>query len=191
MPILGIIASSYLQANTDFFSIASANGDGSSTTILLQNIPQGYKDLQIRYWVKSAWNPGTIADVVQIRVNEDTTANFHRHESIYGPAGTSPAYSASSFSYWGDNAFMAASSNPANVGGVGVIDIYNYSSTSMKKTGKFMTGVPSAGYYTGNYFSTGFGSISYNSNSAITSLRFTCNGAFSSDTYFALYGIRG
>jgi len=191
MPIIGTIASSYLQATGDFVSLASATGNGSSTSFLFSNIPQTYSHLQIRYWGKSTWAPGTISDVLTVRINEDTS-QLYRVYSVYTGVGPSMNFSdtGTTQNKWGDIFLMLASNSPAYVGGVGVLDIYNYSSTTMKKSAKFVTADPADGYYNGNYWNLGFGSAQWNSNSAITQLRFMANGAFTSDSYVALYGIR-
>jgi len=188
-PILGVVASSYLQITNSFVSLATANGTGSSITATISNIPQTYTHLQLRYWSHDTWAPGAIASVYSLRINGSTATNYRTYTNFTGN-GPSMTFLDSGTSQTSLANMMFGNSNlPANSGGVGVIDFYNYSNTTYKKGGKFMVANPTDGYYTGNYWNLGFGSLQWNDTSAITSLTITADGNFSTNSYFALYGI--
>lgn len=188
MPILGVVASSNLKVTNEFVSIATFNGTGSASTATFSNIPQGYTHLQLRYWSKDTWAPGAIASVYHVRFNGSTT-NYRSYVNYtgVGPSVTFYDSGTSQTGLW--NLLLGASNNPANVGGVGVVDIFNYSSTTLKKGGKFINGNPSNGYYTGNIWNLATGVLQWNDTSAITSITITADGNFSTNSYFALYGI--
>jgi hypothetical protein len=178
-----------IQITNSYVSLVTANGTGSSSTATISNIPQNYTHLQLRYWSHDTWAPGAIGSVYSLRINGSTATNYRTYTNFTG-VGPSVTFLDSGTSQTALMNMMFGNSNlPANSGGVGVIDIYNYSSTSLKKGGRFMVANPTDGYYTGNYWNIGNGSLQWNDTSAITSLTITADGNFSTNTYFALYGI--
>jgi hypothetical protein len=180
-----------IQITNSYVSLATANGTGSSITATISNIPQNYTHLQLRYWSHDTWAPGAIGSVYSLRINGSTATNYRTYTNFTG-AGPSMTFLDSGTGQTALMNMMFGNSNlPANSGGVGVIDFYNYSNTTYKKGGKFMVANPTDGYYTGNYWNLANGSLQWNDTSAITSLTITADGNFSTNTYFALYGIEG
>ena len=178
-----------IQVTNSYVSLATANGTGSSITATISNIPQNYTHLQLRYWSHDTWAPGAIGSVYSLRINGSTATNYRTYTNFTG-VGPSMTFLDSGTGQTALMNMMFGNSNlPANSGGVGVIDFYNYSNTTYKKGGKFMVANPTDGYYTGNYWNLANGSLQWNDTSAITSLTITADGNFSTNTYFALYGI--
>jgi len=183
MPILGTIASSTRQglSTNSYESIATAFGTGSSTVVNLTSIPTGYSALQIRF---SARTTGSGAQDQAVAVGhvtggvEDFLDFYH-----YAVMTTSNYASGSGTDYLINTTTGAA---PANQFAQGWIDIPNYDNANFKKIASAWSSVPTSGYYMFN------ASGLWNSTTPITHLRFTStNGNFTSDSYFALYGLKG
>jgi hypothetical protein len=174
-----------------FVSLGTATGNGSASSITLSGISQDYTHLQIRYWSKSTWAPGAVAEPMRMQFNGDATANAYYFRTVWNGA-SSVSYSQGNFTAFGDTFLPTASNLPANVGGTGVMDILNYSSSTIKKQVSAIGGVDSSNYYTGNAWGVAFTSGFWNNANAITSVTFsTASGAaWTSDTYFAVYGIK-
>ena len=174
-----------------FSSIGTATGNGSASTITLSGISQEYTHLQVRYWSKSVWAPGTVAEPLRMQFNGDATTGAYYFRTVWNGA-SSVSYSSGNFTAFGDTFLPTASNLPANVGGTGVMDILNYTSSSIKKQVSAIGGVDSSNYYTGNAWGVAFTSGFWNNTSPITSISFiTASGAaWTSDTYFAVYGIK-
>lgn len=191
-PILGIYASQVTGHLTPsgFSSIATATGNGSASSITVSGIPQTYTHLQIRYWSKSVWAPGAVAEPLRMQFNNDATSGAYYFRTVWN--GTSSiSYSSGNFTAFGDTFLPTASNLPTNVGGTGVMDILNYTSSTIKKQVSAIGGVDSSNYYTGNAWGVAFTSGFWNNANPITSVTFsTASGsAWTSDTYFAIYGI--
>lgn len=183
--IPGVIASSYPKASGAFESIASATGTGSSTTITFSSIPNTYTSLQIRGIIRTDSGAGIGAS---IRLNGDTGTNYASHQ-LYGDGTTAAAggaASATSITNGGGLGF--GSTTAANIVGAFILDIHDYASTTRNKTTRVFTGRDDN--------STGFirvGSGLWISTAAVSSISLiTSNGSnFTTQTQFALYGIKG
>lgn len=177
---------------SDYESIATLTGTGSSGTVTFSNIPQGYKHLQVRYISKSTWAPGQVADILAVRLNGDTTSGAYRYHSLYSGDGPSPSTSTNSGTYFGDSFACNASNLPSNTYATGILDILDYANTNKNTTVKLMSGVETNGYYTGNFWGAAFSSGLWNNTSAVTSISlFSNNGNLYANSRFALYGIKG
>lgn len=192
MPILGTIASSYRASSPAgglaFESIATGTGTGSSNTITFSSIPQTFKHLQIRYIARmTGANTGY---GFYLRVNGDSGSSYLR----YWARGRQDAASIA-----GDNGFQTQMSiagvpganSSANIMGMGVIDIFDYTSTAKLKSFKYITGVDQNQSFSDTYTLAGAGL--WNSTSAITSLSFTGDdgSSLTTATKIYLYGIKG
>lgn len=187
-PILGIYASSAspnIYGNS-YESIATINGDGSSSSITFSSIPSTYQHLQIRVTAREASGTNVFGNTT-VQANGDTGSNYTMHQ-LYGD-GT--AYSNGSSGYGSATAMVniAGNSAAASTMGVGIVDILDYTNTNKLKTFRCLTGTDN---------NTGSGYILlrsqlWNSTSAITSLTLTDTSgvAFTSTSSFALYGIKG
>lgn len=183
MPILGIIDSAKTGriSTSSYESIATAFGTGSSTVINLSSIPTGYSALQIRFHARTTGS-GAQDQAVQVGSVTGGTEDFLDFYH-YAIMSTSNYTSGSGTDYLINTTTGAA---PANRFAQGWIDIPNYDNANFKKVISAWSSVPTSGYYMFN------ASGLWNSTTPITQLRFTSsNGNFTSDSYFALFGLKG
>ena len=176
---------------TDFESIQTATGNGSSSTITFSSIPSTYKHLQIRSLYISTAGSNDRQNML-VKFNSDTTstlpAHFLRGRSD-GVAGYSDFRSSGNFVLW-----YSGYSSPSQsylIGGVSIIDIHDYTSTIKNKTVRSFTGADD-----NNSVSGGSGivldSALWESTSAINSITLTSpSGNFATGSVFSLYGIKG
>jgi hypothetical protein len=174
MPILGIIASSFVDVG-DFESIATVSvGSGGAAYVEFTSIPGTYTHLQIRAFAVS-----TTAFWFQTQINSDTSTGYASH-ALYGNGTTVSAFGTAtgvaSYGYTGlieDNGQSAL-----------VIDFIDYKDTNKNKTVRCLWGNDR----------NGAGNIGINSffrpsqTGAITDIKIS--GTFSQYSQFALYGIR-
>lgn len=160
-------------------SIATASGTGSSGTITFSNIPSIYTHLQIRAII----NTTSSSTLARLQMNGDTTANYAAHQ-LYGDGANAgaAAYPNSNFAYCGDT---IGSGQPTRMGVI-IIDILDYANTNKFKTARTLSGSDNNGSGTIRLWSA-----LWRSTSAVTSITLTSDLAnWSSDSQFALYGIR-
>jgi hypothetical protein len=184
--ILGILAQTAGApvSVTGYNSIATVTvGAGGASSITFSDIPQGYKHLQIR-WIARENTPGQGDAEFQGRFNGDTGTNYKYH-ALFGD-GSTP------YSAHGGNTFFAAgrgvaASIGANIFGVSVMDILDYTNTNKNKVLRILSGwdANGSGYiflYSGLWMNT----------NAVTSITlFGDTGNFIQNSQFALYGIEG
>lgn len=169
---------------TDFESIATAVGTGSSTTITFDNIAGTYQYLQLRILARDA--QAIIGRSITIRANNDTGSNYARHQ-LTGDGATVSAIGQGSLTSIGTYSIPAASAT-ANIYGVYIIDLHDYTSTTKTKTFRIFGGYDVNG--TGGTIRLQSGL--WNSTSAVTRLDIISNGTgFTTDSTIALYGIKG
>lgn len=162
-------------------SIASFSGTGSSGTITFSLIPSTFKHLQIR-WVARASTGGGII----IRLNGDSGANYSAH-NINGD-GTTAGAQQSSATATPLIIRNGGISSTANITSAGVFDLLDYTSTNKGKTwrnlgGQDLNGSGLIELASGAYYATP---------AAVTSISLIHNGGnFTTDSVFALYGIKG
>jgi len=180
----------FVASPTSFESIATLSGTGSSGTITFNSISGTYKHLQIRGIGRSGDTTGNYANT-NFRFNGDTGSNYAGHYVIGNGASASAfAWSSQTFALgpFSTNA-NALTSNYA----LFVIDILDYTDTNKYKTIRTLNGFDNNG--TGSTdFNKGIVGLSsglWMSTSAITSISIINNGSWTTDTTFALYGIKG
>jgi hypothetical protein len=188
--ILGIIASSGGAAAvpSSYESIATATGTGLSTTITFSSIPSTYKHLQLRWNARDVFSAVNTPINFALVINGDTGTNYAHHELI---GNSTSASAANNIGY--NNGFFrnaaVAGTGVANMMGVGIADFIDYASTTKYKTIRAFTGYDTNNTITDNIE---LQSNLWTSTSAMTSFTLTSNGtAFSTDSTFALYGIKG
>jgi len=187
-PILGIFASQIsgrLTPLNGFVSIATTTvGAGGSSSITFTGIPQVYKHLQLRMIGRSSRNQNSGYAVINF--NSDTGANYSQH-SVQGDGASAAAAGSGSVSYPTLLLFPGALRS-ANIFGVGVLDVLDYTNTNKNKTLRVLDGYDSNG---AGLIELGSGAW-YNTN-AVTSITITeFNGNnFVQNSQFALYGIQG
>jgi hypothetical protein len=164
-----------LGAAGAFESIASASGTGSSSTITFSSIPSTYQHLQIRALAQSASN-----GAYQIRFNSDSGTNYVWH-NLSGNGTTVTAGGAT-----GQTSSRIGQIPTVLYLGGAIIDIHDYTSTTKNKTVRSFAGTDSNGSGTVTLFSA-----LWLNTSSITSIDLFTGSNFSSDSRFALYGIKG
>lgn len=170
---------------TAFESIATATGTGSSPTITFNSIPSTFKHLQIRA-IARIDAAGISSNDYRVRINGVTTSSYAYHFLEGNGSAVSASGSASQTGgsiYKGYTGGAAAS----NIMGVTIIDILDYSSSTVNKTIRAISGVDLNG--SGNIV---INSSLFISTAAITSIELNTygNGNFTTASTFALYGIK-
>ena len=183
MPVLGIIASQmsgHLFAPSGAYdSIASASG--GSSQIDFTSIPSTYTHLQLRVLIRDS--TAAANNTLKIGFNNDLSAIYDTH-NLQGDGSSAVSNDAlNEDTCW--VGLAAAASSTSNTYGVFIIDILDYANTNKYKTVRTL----------GGYDANGSGVVSLRSNSwrntsAITSVKFYTGGT-TSDSRFALYGIKG
>ena len=179
-PILGILASgisgNLWAPGKDYDSIATTTvGAGGVASITFSSIPSTYRHLQIRsLMTSSATGEFTLA------FNADTGANYYRHY-LYGDGTLAYAGANANSSFVGFQAGISA-----NIFGVNVIDVLDYTNTNKNTTVRTLAGMDR----------NGSGDIAlysglWNNTAAITSITiYPPSGTISQYSSFALYGVK-
>ena len=192
MPILGTVASQFSSKPFGSFeSIQTGVGTGSNSTITFSSIPSTYKHLQIRGLYMS--NNGTDDRMnMLVKFNGDTTSTNMAHVlrgRNDGVASFSDARGSGNFVVWSSG--YSSVSTSYLIGGVSIIDIHDYASTSKYKTVRSLSGVEDNSVSDGSAAIV-LSSALWENTSAIDSITLTSQaGNFTTRTSFALYGIKG
>jgi hypothetical protein len=183
-PILGVIdsAKSGNLSVPSYNSIATFNGDGTTTEFTFSSIPQTYKHLQLRVYGTSqaavsgddpAWRFNGLLSGYAWAIAREAGGNSQNYSSSYNTGTMFLSY----------DAFQGANAGTTNTGSL-VVDITDYTNTNRYKTVKSHGGRMLPGG--GGHVSQGVGLITQLP--AITSiyvgLRLRTGG------YVALYGIK-
>jgi hypothetical protein len=174
--ILGSLSSGVAASTSSYESIASATGNGSSTSLSLNSIPGTYASLQLRVFTNDASNTG-----YQFWVQPNGATPDTRHELD----GLGSSVSVGGYTGGVNMALTRPSSSSYFT--AAIFDFHDYASTTNYKTIRYFGGNDTNGGGQVN-----LRSALYMSTSAITSLTITCSsGAFGTGSTFALYGIKG
>ena len=182
---LGIIDSGGAGGGgTAFESIATASGTGSSDTVTFSSIPSTYKHLQIRAMGRSTSTDANPA----MNFNSDSGSNYAYHY-LFATGATVIASGSASVTRIGDVEYATNSGAAANIMGLTLIDIHDYSSTTKNKTvrifsGRDLNGSGNAVLMSGLWMNT----------NAITSISLKLTAAgnnWTTSSVFSLYGIKG
>lgn len=168
--------SSAITTSNDFAAIATINGSGGTFT----NIPQYYRNLQIR--IVGRANTGLGAAPIMMTLNGNTDTSYVWHQ-FYGNS-TSPATGGLTGQGQIEILYATGAGSSANFYGVAVIDILDYTSTSKFKSVRSL-----GGYDTNSAGIVGITSGFYPTVAPITSISFTSYAGFDANTRIALYGI--
>jgi hypothetical protein len=175
-----------------FVPIATATGTGSSGTITFSSIPATYQHLQLRFMVKTTETTSIFRDY-RLRFNGDTGSNYARH-TLTGDGATASAAGAASVTEITAINTVIPTSNAAfaNMMGVGIVDLHDYTSTTKNKTVRIFTGADV------NRSTAPVGRVTLNSGlyfatpAAITSITFVLtSGSLTTSSVLSLYGIKG
>jgi hypothetical protein len=183
--LAGIIASSggAPAVVSDYQSIATVTvGAGGSSTVTFSSISSTFQHLQIRAIVRDS-GTGTAYD--SMRLNSDTGSNYSYHylqgngSSVAAGAGATQT-SIATLEYPG-------TSYTSTIFGGKIIDILDYANTNNYKTARFFSSWDANGAGGGVWFGSG----SWQSTSAVSTITLTAGNTYAQGTTFALYGIKG
>ena len=179
--IAAIHGTGVAASTNSYESIQTVSLGANQTTITLSSIPSTYTHLQVRALFRTSI--GTNNWDLRIRMNSDTGSNY-THHSIRGDGSSANAEGNASQVYMWIN---RAAPSDANIFGVAVIDILDYTNTNKYTTMRALSGQDR----------NGAGQITLNSGlwmntAAVNTLTFTlASGDFTQYSQFALYGIKG
>lgn len=157
-------------------------GAAGSGTIIFSGIPQVYKHLQLR--VHQRITQIATDDQTYVRFNGDAGNNYSYH---YLAGQGSSGIVGGTFSSNNILGFRSSgASSGANIFGVGVMDILDYSSNTKNKTTKTLTGSDQNG--SGSIF---FWSGMWQNTNPITSIYIIPNAGIAQYSRYSLYGIKG
>lgn len=164
-------------------SIATASGTGASGTITFSAIPATYTHLEIRQISRCSIG----ASDCNVRFNGDTASNYSWHRPIFGNGSTAQAAASASTTAI-ECPPIGYSGLAANNYGVSVISVLDYANTSKYKTLRALGGHEDNVVAGALIMNTG----NWRNTAAITSIElFTGGGFWTTDSHFALYGIKG
>lgn len=192
-PILkGVVASQItgrLSTNS-FESIASATGGTGIDTITFNNIPATYKHLEIRYSARSAGGTNLDCSVLAMKFGNDAGAYYGRNISLGTTTGRSVGMEANA--NFADAGLAMGSSAASNVYVSGVLTIPDYRNTSIYKHWIGYAGASQGTNAREGLVWSSWGNYTANQN-AITRIDLTVSSgnAFTADSVFALYGMKG
>lgn len=168
---------------SSYESIATASLSGIST-YTFSSIPSTFKHLQVRMMVRNS-DASAGNNNLYLQFNGDTGSNYSFHQ-LYGN-GTSAAASGLVSQTSTPISYTVNNGEAANLFGVGILDVLDYTSSSKNKTVRCLTGFDLNGSGTVAVKST-----AWLSTNAITSLTLINGGAtnFASGSSIALYGIK-
>lgn len=154
-------------------------------TIVFNDIPQGYKHLQIRGMART--NRASTRDQVAIRFNSDSGSNYCTHE-LNGDGATATALATTSYTSIEYCFAVGAANATAGIFGGGVIDILDYANTNKNKTIRSLGGTDTNG--AGKVM---LGSGAWLSTVAVNSIIIlsATGSSFTQYSRFSLYGIKG
>jgi hypothetical protein len=155
-------------------------GAGNLGYIDFNNLPSEYSHLQIRYSVRDTGAFTTRGMFMEF--NFSGTGYNEHYLKGNGSSASSQSYTGLTRFDWGE---LPAASATANTFGVGIVDIYDFNSTTKNKTVKVFHG----------YDLNGSGEINlwsgvWKNNAAITNIRLYTNNAFVQNSRLDLYGFR-
>lgn len=178
---------SYITINSStaiYALISSTSLSASATSITFDTIPSSYKHLELVFF--GAFS-GTGDAQLGIRINGDTSTSVYRTKQLYSIIDNSQ----SGNSY----AHIGRISNPSSTTGIYLnvatpasVIFFNYNDTTYAKVA-----LANSMYLRNDTLPSQIGTgILYNSTSAITSVTLVgSSGGFSTNSYAALYGIKG
>jgi len=193
-PILGIYASQisgHLTPPSSFYNIATVTASGTVSTLTISSIPQTYKHLQIRFMYKdSSTTDYGVTAAAPIVINA-SSSNFNAAHYLYGNGTSALATNDTtpgSMEIYG--AYMSSNATYANMFGVGVVDILDYTSTTKYKTWRAIAGDDANGNGTAKGIALSSGVWAVTSGSTLNSISlYNYQSGLANGTTMALYGV--
>ena len=156
---------------------------GGLASLEFAGIPNTYKHLELRIISRNT----VVGDQWFMQVNNDTAANYARHELSGNGGGSAQAYGSTSQTSI-CLGFENFSSNTAGMFGATILTMLDYAATNKNKTFRSLTGYDSNG---GGIVGITSG-LWMNSTTGIYSIKFNQGngGVFAQNSQFALYGVK-
>jgi hypothetical protein len=168
---------------SSYYSIATASGNGSASAVLFTNIPQQYKNLQIRYQARTI--RAFVGEGWYVRLNGDSSSNYYGHYTYGTESAGGVQFGTNGAGTTMDLAAIPGSSATASVPGVGIVDITGYSSNSQFKTGRTIGGFNNNGGTSYTYFSM----YTWRNTAPVTQVQVLSNGGLDTGSRIELFGI--
>ena len=174
--------SNSITTTNNYTSIATQPISANTSTIIFNNIPQNYKNLQLRIFARGS--AAATSDYSYINFNEDSSGSYSTHY-MTGNGTTSVTASYINSAQPLSLNFPCANAN-ANVFGSAIVDILDYKNTSKFKTARIFNGWDNNG--NGNIF---IWSMLWNNLAPVTSIKLVGWGIanYAPNSHIALYGI--
>jgi hypothetical protein len=168
---------------SSYYSIATASGNGSASAVLFTNIPQQYKNLQIRYQARTI--RAFVGEGWYVRLNGDSGSNYYGHYTYGTESAGGVQFGTNGAGTTMDIPTIPGSSATASVPGVGIVDINGYSSNSQFKTGRSIGGFNNNGGTSYTYFNM----YTWRNTAAVTQVQVLSNGGLDTGSRIELFGI--
>ena len=187
MPVkVGGVWKTGILSSGAFEPIATATGTGSSSTITFSSIPSTYQHLQIKVLGRTTSTSSLIKPLI-LWVNGVNTGTSYARHLLWGTGSAVSVGGAADQPYWDLADALGTDYYASGLMGVSIIDIHDYASTSKYKTMRALSGCDTNNTTGKIWLSSGL----YKSTSAITSISLNSTNNFTTDSTFALYGIKG
>jgi hypothetical protein len=175
------------SANQDigaYVAIQTFTGNGTASSYTFSNIPQIYTHLQLRYFARTTYS--SIDTIYLYNYNNSGTSSNSSYHALTSDGSTS-SNSTGTGSFSSVISSCPGSSQTTGIFGAGIIDILNYTNTSIQKTVRGIGGYDASG--SGSIWQSGNTPIALGTG-AVTNLTILANSNFVSGSYFSLYGVK-
>ena len=181
--IAGTLSVGVTPSTNSYESIATYTISSNTPSVTFSSIPQTYTHLQLRTFGRTNRSGSDGADVF-LKLNSSGTGFYHH--ILRGTGAAANAYSGTDYVLGGWGMAFTGSTAGANMFGVSICDILDYTNTNKNKTVRSLSGADLNG--SGNIALT---SSLWNNTNAITSIEVLSNADLVQYTHIALYGIKG
>jgi len=180
-----MLAGNAVYKENSYESIATVNGTGSATSVTFNSIPQTYTHLQVRALIRTTY-ASAFDTIYAYNYNNNTGSTGSAFHLLYGD-GSSAAAGSGTASFSTALGYCPGNSANANVYGVMVFDILDYTNTNKNKTTRTLFGYDNNG--SGQVGLTSGLPLTLPGTNAVTTLSLVFNGNITTASQFALYGV--
>jgi hypothetical protein len=174
-----------------FYSIASANGSGSSNELTFSSIPSTYESLQLRIFTKVTDTSDDTVQGINLYFNGSTSSEYGYHAvSGTGSTGSTLVTTDSAISFPTIGIYIRGNvrATSGTTHGSMIIDLHDYASTTRNKTLRAFSGAEINTTASRINLTSGM----WQNTAAISSIRIVSSGGdFATTARFSLYGIKG
>lgn len=171
-----------------YYPIQTILATGSSTEFQFLNIPQDYKHLEIRWFIRTNFSAEDTIYAYGFDTNAGGSTNTSFH--FFGSDGSTTTTKGTGIgSYSGILGYAPGANQPSGAYSSGIMTVHNYSIANRAKTFTGWGGYDANG--SGKITNFGNTPLASFTNNAWTIVRILCNGTIQSGSYATLYGIKG